>query len=727
MRTPVLTLSTALCALMTPLFGQTAAPAKPAEPAKPATEAKATPPPPSAIRPFAFPKYATQTLPNGLTLYVVEDHRQPAVAMQLVVNAGNIAAPAAKAGLADMTASLLRQGGTKTRTSQDIAQAVDRVGGSLGAGANDDTASVTAVFTKSNADLGLELMADIVLNPAFAQEEIDRLRRQALSGLQVQYTDPKYIAPLAAARVLYGQHPYAYPGDGTPDTLRSITRDDLVQFHQQRYTPQNAFLVFAGDITPADAAAKAQQRFGVWKAAAGAVPAATAPPAAQRRVVLVDKPDAVQTEIVVGQTAIPRNHPDYIPLLIANQIFGGSFNSRLNMKLRANEGLTYGANSGFDTGRVAGVFTASTFTRTEKTADAIRMLIDLLKEFQASPGTPQEINEAKAYIAGSFAIGTETAAQVAGRVLTAAIHGLPAGYWDRYREMVMGTTPEQIAAAVRKHLNPETVTIVAVGNTKEFTKALEPYGTVRTVALADFDPMAADLTRPKQAAPAATAETSARGKALVAAAAEAMGGGPALDAVKDLTAKATMKLTMPQGSMDGTVTETLVYPDKYRVVLALPMGEITQAYDGKTAWVAQGAQSQAMPAAFNAEMARSIQLAGGIGLMRDALAGRAEIVALPAVEMDGKKMDALQVKSGDQPITVLLDPQTHLITQVAFRGLGMQGPAETEARFSDYRVVSGLKLPHKVSVKQNGQPYMEQTYTGMSVNSGVKAEGFSKP
>jgi zinc protease len=188
-------------------------------------------------------------LPNGLTVYVIEDHRQPLMSYELVLNAGSIMHDQKRAGLAFMTAQLLRQG-TKTRKAQDIARLVDNAGGSLSASADDDVARVTASFMKSYADLGIELLADVVQNPAFAQEELDRQRRQMLSGLQIQYTDAAYLASLAAARTMFGEHPYGYPTEGTPDTLRALTRDDLAAFHRQFYSPKGAFLAVSGDVTP---------------------------------------------------------------------------------------------------------------------------------------------------------------------------------------------------------------------------------------------------------------------------------------------------------------------------------------------------------------------------------------------------------------------------------------------------------------------------------------------
>ncbi|MGH9313751.1 MAG: M16 family metallopeptidase, partial [Vicinamibacterales bacterium] len=535
-----------------------------------------------------------------MTLFIIEDHRQPLVSYTLMLDAGGIAHPPAKAGLASMTAELLTQG-TATRSAQDIAKAIDGVGGTLSAGADDDTVQVTAAVAKSAAELAIELVADVALHPAFKQEEIDRLRRQRLSGLQIQYSDPEYIAPFVAARLTLGDHPYAYPVEGTPDSLRALTRDDIVEFHKRRYSPSGAFLAISGDITPEAAIAQVEKRFGSWSAPAPSRPATPAPPPPSRAVVIVDKPDAVQTQIVVSTVGIKYNDPSYFPLLVANQIFGGAFTSRLNMALRAREGLTYGARSAFDAEREAGMFRVSTFTRTEETGKAVTMVLDLLREFRKNPATEAELKEAKAYLIGSFAVGTETPGQVAGRVLTAARHSLPADYWDKYRDNVQAVTAERIAEAVGRYVDADRMKVVAVGNAKGFAASLAPLGEARTIPFSDLDLMRPDLKRAAEPGTAASPQSAARAMELIKGVAAAMGGAPKLAGIKDTVMKAKVTVETPQGQMQGDLTNEIVYPDKIKTTVSLPMGQIVQASDGKEAWIQMGAEPMAMPA-MNDEM-----------------------------------------------------------------------------------------------------------------------------
>ncbi len=692
-----------------------------------AQQARQQPPAPGPMRPFEFPKHQSKKLASGLTVFVIEDHRQPLVSYRLEIpGAGGVAQPAGKAGLTGLAANLIREG-TRTRNAQQLAREVDNTGGSLDAVAGPDTTAVFGTFMKSYGELGMGLLADIVINPTFPQEELDRLLRRSLSGLQVSYTDPEFLLQVVGPRAVYGDHPYGAPVDGTPDTLRAIKREDIVRFHRERYAPAGAFLAVSGDITPAEAFARAEKHLGGWNTPAPAAIAVKPPPAPARQVVIVDKPDAVQTQFSISQLGFPRNHPDHIPLLIANQAFGGGFNSRLNMRLRAAEGLTYGARSQIASLRLAGRFYAGSFSRTETTAQAIRIMAELIREFRENPVTEAELKEAKAYLTGSFALSVETADAVAQRVMTSALNGLPDDYWNTFRDRVQATTAEQIQAAVKRHIFPDAMRIVAVGNASGFSKELAALGPSQVIPLAELDVTAPDMVRPKAAAPAATAESKARAIEWVRRAAQAIGGPAALLAVKDMASKGTMKLTTPGGEMQAEVSEEVLFPDKYKLELGLPIGKVVQAFDGKLAWMQQGPNTRDFPPAMNQEMIRSLLTAAGVGVLREALEGRAEVLPLDPVEVEGKKMNAAVWKAAGIELKLLFDPETHRLARLGYRSSGPMGSAEVDMAWSDWRDHAGLQLPAKTIILQNGQKSAERTITERKLNGGLAAAGFSKP
>ncbi|HSC28076.1 MAG TPA: pitrilysin family protein [Vicinamibacterales bacterium] len=690
------------------------------------TAERKQPPPPAPERHFTFPSHTTTRLENGLTVFVVEDHRQPMVSATLMLpGAGSSSHPGAKAGLASTAAALLRQG-TTTRSAQQIAEAIDRVGGSLGASAGVDTTQVSLTVITTALDTGFDLLADIVQRPAFAAAEIERLRRQSLSGLQVAYSDPEYLRDVVAQRVAYGDHPYAYPPDGTPGTVKALTRDDIVGFFKEHYSPSGSYLAIAGDITPDAAAALARKHFGGWKGAA-ATPPALRDVRHQRRIVIVDKPDAVQTQFGLVQPGVPRNHPDWLALTVANQILGGGFNSRLNMRLRANEGLTYGARSGVESFRHAGLLTATSFTRTEATAKAIELTMDVIGEFRKKPVTREELAEATSYLSGVFAIQTETADGVAGRVLTSALHQLPADYWQTYRKGVRDITAAEIAGAVERHVVPDRMSIIAVGNAGAFAKSIESMGPVTIVPVARVDLTQPDLAAPQEKAAGPGAEV--RGMELIRAAAKAVGGARTLSGVKDVTSTGEVTLVSPAGELRGQTSATVLYPDKVRVVITLPTGELVQVSDGNQGWFRMGAQPAAeIPPALQVELQRAAVLSGGVGVLREALEGRAEVAALESKSGDGGSVQRVSWKKGDLEMVLAFDPGSHRIASVTYRGMTMQGPAESELRVDEYKpAANGLMVPMRATTYQNGQKAAELVISEWRFNTGVAPAVFVKP
>jgi zinc protease len=464
-------------------------------------------PPPGAPQPFNFPDAATKTLANGLRVFVVTDHSQPAIAARLVIlTAGSIRDPQGMPGVAQMTANMLTQG-TAKRSAQEIAEAIDFIGGSLDASAGRDATSVTLDIVKKDLDTGLDLMSDVVLHPAFSAKELDRQRRQLLSSLTVQYSDPQYLASVVFSRVVYGSSPYGWPADGTPATVKKLDRQELAKFHDANYTPDQSLLAFAGDITPEQAFAAAEKYFGAWpkRVVTSAPPAAPAAPKGMH-IWLIDKPDAVQTQIRVGKLGIRRADPNYIPVLVMNRIFGGGYNSRLNTEVRVKKGLTYGANSAFSAHRYAGAFVAATFSRTAVTVEATKLVVNLIAQMATGKMSPAELDFARDYLAGVYPIQSETAAQVANRVLTVAAFDLPADYNRTYPKRIRSVSSSQVRDMARRYLSANDLDIVLAGNVGAFRDALKkafPDAKYEEIPFEQVDVLAPDLRKTPQAAASA--------------------------------------------------------------------------------------------------------------------------------------------------------------------------------------------------------------------------------
>jgi zinc protease len=471
------------------------------------------PPRPLAAPSVKFPPYEMHTLPNGLRVVIVQQHEQPSVTLRLVVRAGAAYDPKDKAGVASLVASLLDQG-TNTRTAQQIADTIDFIGGGLGAGAGTDLSYVNVIVMKDSVDLGLNLMSDVVRHPAFANEELGRQREQILSGLKVSYDDPDYVANAVVDRLIYGAHPYGRPSSGTPESVASITHDDLVAFHHTYFVPNNSIVAVVGDVVPAEALALVTKVLGDWaKQEVPPFPMVDPPPPA-RRALVIDRPDAVQTEIRVGQLAIPRNHPDYLALNVAVNILGGEGGNRLQGVLRSDRGLTYGASADMHTYKRAGGIIADTDTRTETTGEALRVVVDEIARLQRERVGDQELANAQAYLAGNFPLTIETPDSIAMQVLNSLFYELDVKELETYRERVNAITPDDIQRVARQYLKPNNLSVVLVGDAAKFAKQLKGVGfdDVEMIALSDLDLTTGDFH--KAHAAAAPAGPGAAGRAI---------------------------------------------------------------------------------------------------------------------------------------------------------------------------------------------------------------------
>jgi zinc protease len=460
-------------------------------------------PRPLTPKEFTFPPYEIRTLSNGMQVMVIRHHEQPAVTMRLLTRAGAAQDPQNKRGVAELVAHLLDQG-TTTRSAEQIAEQIDFIGGALGTGSGTDLTYVNAVVMKDSFAFAMDLVGDIIRNPAFSPEEIERQRERTISSLQVSDQDPDYVASVLFDRLVYGFHPYGLPGSGTPETLMHVTQDDLRQFHRQYFVPNNMILAIVGDVTSEEAFAQADRVFGRW--ARGDVPSwkPVEPPPPTRRLIVVDKPDSVQTEIRVGQLAIPRNHPDYFAWDLAVKILGGEGANRLHRVLRSERGLTYGAEANSQAMKQAGDFVAKTNTRTETTGEALRLTVEEFAKLPRQRVFERELADAQAYLAGSFPLTIETPNDIATIVLNAMFYELPLAEISTFRERVLAITPDDIQRVARQYIRPDRLSIVLVGNAQGFVSQLRAVGftDVEVIPIDQLDLMSATLKKepPRRAA-----------------------------------------------------------------------------------------------------------------------------------------------------------------------------------------------------------------------------------
>ena len=721
--------------------GQTAppqaAPKPPAAAAAPANTAQLVAQMPGAepSKPYHFPPVATKTLANGLRVFVVTSSEEPSIGVQLLLTgAGSVNDPAGKPGVASMAASLLTQG-TAKRTAQQIAESIDFVGGTLNATAADDDTIIGAKVVKKDFDLAMDLLSDVSLRANFADEEIARQKQQLLSNLRVSYDDADYLASAVFERAVFGLHPYGLPTEGTPISIQSMSRQDIIQFHDSYYTPGSALLAFSGDISPEAAFAAAEKYFGAWSAKQTAPPAhAAAAVSPGMHIIVVNKPDTVQTQIRIGKPGVRRGDPEYIPLYVTDRIFGGSYNSRLNTEVRVKKGLTYGANSVFDTRMDAGDLLASTFTRTETTVAAVQLVVDQIKGMASGNLKPEELTFARDYLVGVYPIQTETPDQVASRVLTAAHYGLPANYNETYQNRIDAVTLQQANTVAAKYFQPATLLIVLAGNAAQFRDNLKrefPDATYEEFTSAEMDLLLPAMHRQPETVPAPTPETIAQGKSEIAAAMQAAGG-PAVSKIQSVDYSGVGVQASPQGDLPIQLKLSLGFPNHYRLdtmvnLPGLSGNALVVGYDGKSGWTSSPQGTQDLPPSQFGEFIRRILLTGGIGLYQAAQAGTIQVQAIGQRDFQGQTTDAVAIVSGSVHAVVYFDPATHLAAGARYQQDTPQGAVETIEQWSDYREVDGAKFPCKGVTLRNGQKFADYTILEIKFNTNPDTALFVKP
>ena len=714
---------------------------------------------PAPLQPRAvqFPPYETRTLANGLQVVAVSHQEQPVISLRLLVKAGATEDPQGKAGVAMLAAALLDQG-TTTRSAAEIADQIDFIGGALGAGAGRDLSFVNSVVMKDAFAFGLELVHDVARNPAFAAEEIDRQKQQALSSLQVNQGDPDYIAGTLFDRLVYGFHPYGLPTGGTADSLAAITRADLQTYHRQFFVPNNMILAVVGDVTPAEAFAAVERVFGAWPRAAVPVVRAVDPPPPTRRIVIIDKPDAVQTEIRIGQLAIPRRHPDYMAWDLAVKILGGEGGNRLHRVLRSQRGLTYGASADTEARKQSGSFVAETDTRTETTAQALRIAIDEFSRLPRERVRQDELGGAQDYLAGSFPLTIETPNQIATQILDVIFYDLPISEIGTFRERVIAVTPDDIQRVAREYVKPDRLSVVLVGNARLFVQELSQmgFGGMEIIPLAELDLMSATLKRePRRAAvgtppPAPgtaprlmlaslqTASQTALPRSLEPAAADpalvllrrvitVKGGLAALTRVRTVVADAQTTLRMEQGPLMSLTRSYVAYPDRFRVDAKVNGADVVQVYNAGTAWVKDPAGVHDAPTAMRADFSASVQR-DIIPLLLAAAEGRVSVRLLPDQGTGAAALKVLELSSPQlRPVRLYVNEQM-LVTKQSYETAGPDGrPVRAEEAFADYQTVEGIRIPFKATLLRDGTPILDRILTRVIVNGPIDEKLFSRP
>jgi len=437
---------------------------------------RSTAPPPAEPRPYHFPHVTRATLPNGLRVLVAENHNAPLVSMRALIRSGADHDTAHTAGLASLTADLLDEG-AGDRDAIQLAEDVGTLGGALVTGADWDASYIALDVLERTSEEALAIFGDVAVRPMLPEDGLERVRAERLNEILQQRNEPGAIAAKRFSNLLYGRGAYGNSVIGSAETVSNMTIDDVRSFYAQHYIPNNSAVVVSGDVEPARAIELVTRALGDWQRGPEPPRPTPAPkPIDASRIYVVDRPQAVQSEIRVGHLGVSRSCEDYFALSVMNSILGGIFNSRLNLNLRERHGYTYGVRSQFAFRRNAGPFVVAAPVRNEVTRESVTEMLGELRRIREGDIEDRELDETKSYLIGVFPASVQTASDVASRLVDMELYGLNEDYFDRYRENIAAVSKEDVERVAKKYLDPDRVLIVVVGNAAQIREPLGGLG-----------------------------------------------------------------------------------------------------------------------------------------------------------------------------------------------------------------------------------------------------------
>jgi len=446
----------------------------------PVVPTRQAPPAGTQPREIHFPPIARENTGSGLEVNTVALHGVPVVNIKLVIKAGSARDAKELPGTAQLVAQMLKEG-TARRSSAKIAEAVDFLGARLAIHNDEEQISIDIQALSEQLPDAMALIGELATEPSFDEGELRKLKKRELDRLSLMAQSPNFLARREFWKVLYGEHPYAHV-DTTKEVITRITRNDLLAFHKRYFAPNNAYLVVVGDVTQEKVLESANKTFKTWITRQVSPADYPAPPTrGAREIVLVDRPESVQSVIYVGNLALARKDPDYVPLLVANQVLGGSAASRMFMDLREKQSLTYGAYSDLDEGIVPVPFRAFAAVRNEVTAQAMKAFFQHLDRISSEAAAEAELADAKRLLVDSFPLHIETPGEIAGLVSELRQYGFPDNYWDGFRAEIQAVTAQRALEAAKRYIRPDNSLVVVVGKAAAVKEALAPYGAVKVV------------------------------------------------------------------------------------------------------------------------------------------------------------------------------------------------------------------------------------------------------
>lgn len=679
-----------------------------------------------------LPQVVQAELPNGIRLMLLEDHELPLVNGFAMVRTGNLFDPEDRVGLADLTGAVMRSGGTRAATGDELDERLENMAASVESGIGETTGQVSFSCLKENLDGVLAIFRDVLTEPEFRLEKLDLARIQMRSGILRRNDEAAAIAGREFASIVYGRGtPYGWRSE--IPMLERVTREDLRGFYRRYFFPKNTILAVYGDFNAAEMQARLTKQLGGWSAAQ---PAAPAFPGVRMQpspgVYVATKNDVSQSFFQLGHFGGKLNDPDLAALEVMADILGSGFSSRLVRKVRTQMGLAYDVSASWGAQyEHPGLFRIAGSTRGEATTETLKVILEEVDRLRATEVTEQELTTAKQILLNSFVFNFERPAMTLARLVRYEYFGYPKDFIFQYQKAIASVTRADVLRVAKAYLKPADFTIVVAGKPEVFKQPLSSLGRpVREIDLAIPGAARPEPTPP--AKPAETEQAASAPKPAVVKQAEstpepasgveelrriqtALGGVEQLAAVRDLKRVAEVFLMAgPNGAMRAKQTSYWIAPNVYRQENEMPVGRIASFYDGQGGWVVSPQGSMALTGPVLDQMRGQLFHDFLTLILSDRVTGRT--VARGA---DG----VLLIKEGANSVSLYYDPATGLPLKIAY---GAAGAGMVEEVYDDYRAAGNIRLPGRMSISQDGRKFADANILDIQVNSGLKLEELSK-
>jgi predicted Zn-dependent peptidase len=659
------------------------------------------------------------TLDNGMRVYLLEDHTLPLVNLSARLAGGAYLEPASLVGLAGITGSVMRTGGTKSMTGDQIDEELESIGASVEAGIGAVSGSASAHALSEYSETVVRVLADVLRRPVFNQDKIDLAKTEERSSISRRNDDPFQINIREFKKLLYGaESPYARSTEYS--TIDAIKRDDLVAFHRTFVHPNGTQLAVWGDFDKAAMTELIKKYFSDWEKGQIEIPK---PPEVNYQFVpsvnYAEKTDVNQSNIFIGHIGGKIGDPDYAATEVMNSILGGAFGSRLFNEVRSRLGLAYAVSGTytFDYDK-PGFFYVFCSTKSGSTVQAIRECVEEIRKMQTDLPTPNEMKLAKDGYLNSFVFYFDTKDEVINRLMTYDYYGLPADYLQQIKAKIEKVTPEDVLAVAKLKLNPDALQIMVTGNGAEFDTSLSVLGSVNTIDIT--------IPAPTEDAFSATDEEIAQGMEILHKAVEASGGAKNFQKIECVQTSAKITMTMAQGSMAADATSLVVFPDRSRQVVTLPFGEQVAVYVGGAGWTSMAGQQKAMSSGEAAEAAADLERdlvwvlkSASQPTYKVAFKGEEDFVDTKALRLDF-------LTSGGSQFKLYVDPSTNLPVGMRYMGQTMAGISQVTERYRDHKKAAGIMVPGKIN-REGGGMTIDIEVVKADVNATYDTALFQKP